>query len=71
MVWKLKTKTLKLFSVILVLNIILSLASGCIMNDTSTQLFVYCEDGLYRISLSTNGKPQKEKIISPEIEYEG
>jgi len=41
------------------------------MNDTSTQLFVYCEDGLYRISLSTNGKPQKEKIISPEIEYEG
>ena len=71
MVWKLKTKTLKLFSIILVLNIILSLTSGCIMNDTSTQLFVYCEDGLYRISLSTNGKPQKEKIISPEIEYEG
>lgn len=70
-VLKFKSKALKLFSIILVLNILLSLTSGCMMNDTNTQLYVYCKDGLYRLSLSTDGKPQKEKVLSPEIEYEG
>lgn len=71
MVWKFKTKTLKLFSIILVLYIFLSLTTGCTINDKNTQLFIYCEDGLYRISSSVDGKPQKEKVLSPEIEYEG
>lgn len=71
MVLKLKSKALKLFSIISVLNILLSFTSGCIMNDTNTQLFVYCEDGLYRLSLSLEGEPQKEKILSSEIEYKG
>ncbi len=71
MVWKFKTKTLKLFSIVLVLYILLFLTTGCIINYTNTQLFVYCEDGLYRISSSVAGKPQKEKILSTEIELEG
>ena len=40
MVWKFKTKTLKLFSIILVLYIFLSLTTGCTINDKNTQLLL-------------------------------